>query len=74
MSNRVALTEHQKAKLFDQLIEKHVIAWRVGPRMTDGKLVERTYIEHGPAKDMFVVDDDPAEPSNRVGRTNMDGI
>jgi hypothetical protein len=56
MSNRIALTEQQKARLFDRLIESDVLRWRVGPREVDGRMVERTYIERGDKKDMFVED------------------
>lgn len=57
MSNRTALTEQEKAKLFDQLIERDIIRWRVGPREMSGKMVERTYIEHGGTKDMLIVEE-----------------
>jgi hypothetical protein len=57
MSNRIALTTEQKAKLFDRLIAGHVIEWRVGPREDGGKMVETTYIKHGDTKDMLVVED-----------------
>jgi hypothetical protein len=57
MSNRIALTEQQKAHLFDRLIETQVIQWRKGPRLVDAKLAERTYIEHGETKSMLVVEE-----------------
>jgi hypothetical protein len=57
MSNRIALTEKDKAKLFDRLIKKDVLRWRVAPRAVGGKMVERTFIERGKTKDMLVVED-----------------
>lgn len=57
MSNRIALTESQKAHLFDRLTATHVIEWRTGPRLVDGKLAERTYIEHGVTKEMLFVEE-----------------
>jgi hypothetical protein len=56
MSNRIALTQQQKAHLFDRLIETRVIRWHKEPRVVDGKLAERTYIEHGETKSMLVVE------------------
>jgi hypothetical protein len=56
MSNRIALTEQQKAWLFDRLIERDVLRWRVGPREVRGEMVDRTYIEHGATKEMSAVE------------------
>jgi hypothetical protein len=57
MSDRIALTERQKARLFDRLMERDVIRWLVGPREVEGKMVERTYIERGTTNDMLVVEE-----------------
>jgi len=57
MSDRIALTEQQKARMFDRLMECDIIRWRVGPREVDGKMVERTYVERGETKDMLVVEE-----------------
>ena len=56
MPNRIALTEQDKARLFDRLIEQDVLRLRVGPREVDGKMAERTYIEHGDTKEMLVLE------------------
>ena len=58
MSNRIALTEPQKARLFDRLIANGVIVWRYGKREEAGKMVEKTYIEHGATKDLIVVEEE----------------
>jgi hypothetical protein len=55
--SRTALTEKQKANLFDRLISTRVIEWRSAKREVDGKMAERTYIEHGVNKEMFVVEE-----------------
>ncbi len=57
MSNRIALTEQQKARLFDRLIANDVIRVRYGPREEADKMVEKTYIEHGETKDLIVVEE-----------------
>lgn len=57
MSNRTALTEKDKARLFDRLFKKGVLRWRVAPRAVGGKMVEKTFIERGKTKDMFVVEE-----------------
>jgi hypothetical protein len=57
MPSKIALTERQKARLFDRLMERDVIRWRVGPRLVDGKMVERTYVEHGETKDILVAEE-----------------
>lgn len=57
MPTYTALTQEQKADLFDKLIATHVIEWRSGKRLVEGKMVERTYIEHGITEDMLVVPD-----------------
>ena len=57
MPTRTALTEKQKAYLFDRLISTHVIERRNAKREVGGKMAERTYIEHGVNKEMFVVEE-----------------
>jgi hypothetical protein len=57
MPTHTALTKDEKAHLFDKMIATHLIEWRVGQRLIDGQMVERTYIEHGQNKDMLVVED-----------------
>lgn len=57
MSNRIALTEQNEARMFDRLFERDVLRWCVGPREVQGKMVESTYIERGETKDMLVVED-----------------
>ena len=57
MSNRIALTVQDKARLFDRLLERDFLRWRVGPREVNGKMVERTYIERGETKDVLVSDE-----------------
>jgi hypothetical protein len=57
MPTHTALTKDEKAHLFDKMIATHLIEWRVGKRLIDGQMVERTYIEHGQNKDMLVVED-----------------
>jgi hypothetical protein len=55
MSERSALTEGQKARLYDQLIASRVIVFRTGTRFTKGTKTETTWIEQGETKDMPVV-------------------
>jgi hypothetical protein len=57
MPSKIALTEQQKARMFDKLIERDVIRWRVGPRLVDGEMVQRTYVEHGETKDILVIEE-----------------
>jgi len=56
MSNKIALTESQKAHLFDRLIARDVIRWRTAPREEHGKMVKKTFIEHGATNQMIVVE------------------
>jgi hypothetical protein len=55
MSERSALTEAQKARLYDQLIASGVIVFRTGTRFTKGIKTETTWIEQSETKDMPVV-------------------
>jgi hypothetical protein len=57
MSNRIAITENDKARLFDRLIEKDVLRVRHAPREEKGKMVEKTFIEHGTTKTIDLVED-----------------
>ncbi len=50
------MTEAQKAPTFDLLQRKRVIVVRKGPRSIGGKMMQRTWVEHGETKDI-VVDD-----------------
>jgi hypothetical protein len=55
MSERLALTEGQKARLYDHLITSRVIVFRAETRFTKGIKTETTWIEQGETKDMPVV-------------------
>jgi hypothetical protein len=55
MSERSALTEGQKARLYDQLIASRVIVFRTGTRFTEGIKTETAWIEQGETKEMPVV-------------------
>ena len=57
MMDKDNLTEPEKARLYDRLIEKGVIRWRFGPRLEGSKMVDKTYIEHGATKDLIVVEE-----------------
>jgi hypothetical protein len=46
MFNLDALTESQKARLFDQLKAQDVLRWRDAPREERAKMVRRIFIEH----------------------------
>jgi hypothetical protein len=55
MSERPALTEGQKARLYDQLIASRVIIFRTGTRFTKGIEIETAWIEHGETKEIPIV-------------------
>lgn len=55
MSEHSALTEGQKARLYDQLIASRVIVFRSGTRFTKGIKTETIWIEQGETKQMPVV-------------------
>jgi hypothetical protein len=55
MSERSAVTEGQKARLYDQLIASRVIVFRAETRFTKGIETETTWIEQGETKQMPVV-------------------
>jgi hypothetical protein len=57
VSNRIAITEEDKVRLFNRLIEKDVLHVRSAPRVVDGKMVEKTFIEHGATKTIDLVED-----------------
>lgn len=57
MFNVDALTESQKARLFDQLKAHDVLRWRDAAREERGKMVRRIFIEHGATKDMLIEED-----------------
>ena len=54
MPDKAALTDEQKARLYDRLIKTDVIKFRTGPREEGGKMVEKNYIEHGSNRSMVV--------------------
>ena len=58
MSNRIALTNDQKARLFDRLIAEGIIQWRITTRIIEGKPVTTAFIERGDTDDMLVADED----------------
>lgn len=48
------MTDAQKTKIFDLLVQKKVILIRKGGGFIDGKITRATWIEHGENKDALV--------------------
>jgi hypothetical protein len=55
MSEYSALTDEQKARLFDRLIASRVVVFGSGTRFTKGIKTETAWIEQGETKQMPVV-------------------